>query len=210
MIPKKLHFCHYGSTPMTPLNVRCIQAAARILTDWHHCFWHVDNLPDVPLVHRALRERPVAASEFMRMWLLRMFGGVYIDNDVELVKPFPDDLMKSEAFIGYQRNDSIEQCLNPAVIGSLPGHPFPALCEKRMLDMDPASIHGPSLVTDVVRNGLPFIGGITICSKEVFFPWRWDEKPKREMVKDKTIALHWWEGAWNPADPRPRYTDFDA
>jgi len=67
------------------------------------------------------------AADFIRLYAVYHFGGIYLDMDIEVVKPF-DDLLNSEIMIGYEDGETkkieagcfgaiigncfIEQCLN--------------------------------------------------------------------------------------------------
>lgn len=43
---------------------------------------------------------------------------------------------------------------------------------------------------------------IHIYPKEVLYPFRWDQKPDRSFLTDRTISIHWWEGSWMPLHQR--------
>jgi len=61
--------------------------------------WTDNNCPKTPFVVRALRERPVTVSDYTRFWALYLYGGIYLDCDVEVLKPFD---LSPECFFGIQ------------------------------------------------------------------------------------------------------------
>lgn len=43
-------------------------------------------------------------SDYLRLWILFNYGGIYLDTDVEVLKKF-DPLLKNEGFIGFEAGD---------------------------------------------------------------------------------------------------------
>ncbi len=73
---------------------------------WKYMLWNEDNfdIATAPAyVQEAYEARKFAfVSDYMRLWVLEQFGGLYLDTDVEVFKPF-DDLMKQyDAFAGFE------------------------------------------------------------------------------------------------------------
>jgi mannosyltransferase OCH1-like enzyme len=69
------------------------------------------------------------AADLIRLELLWIYGGVYVDCDVEPLKAF-DPLLDSEAFIAYSpnRGPKGERLLTQAVMAARPHHPFIGAC----------------------------------------------------------------------------------
>jgi len=67
----------------------------------------------------------ILKSEVIRHEVLRLFGGLYVDTDMECLKPFDDLLDKNDSFVGYESPDgnignSIMACTknNPVFMAS--------------------------------------------------------------------------------------------
>ncbi|MFS6706493.1 glycosyltransferase, partial [Staphylococcus aureus] len=68
------------------------------------------------------------ASDYLRMYYLKNFGGVYLDSDVEMLLEGPgfDHLLNQRMFVGEEGCETIPGTivLGSAVIGAEANHPF--------------------------------------------------------------------------------------
>ena len=104
MIPKRIHYCWFGRGPMSGLALKCIESWHKYMPDWEYKLWNEDNfdIQSVPYVKEAYESRKFAfVTDYVRLWALYTEGGVYMDTDVEILKPL-DDLMNLTAFTGYE------------------------------------------------------------------------------------------------------------
>ena len=82
----------------------CIASWHKYMPDWEYKLWNEDNfdIQSVPYVKEAYESRKFAfVTDYVRLWALYTEGGVYMDTDVEILKPL-DDLMHLDAFTGYE------------------------------------------------------------------------------------------------------------
>jgi mannosyltransferase OCH1-like enzyme len=203
-IPRIIHYALCGGWKLSDLDERCIATWRAVLPDYELHLWTDENGPkDRPFFRDACRLRPVNASNYIKFWALNEFGGIFLDNDVEVVRPFD---LSPACFVAFQRDDVIDDCINTAVIGSEPKHPFILSCLRR-LDSDQADTWpiwpGCGLPTEELRfrglrglNVEQVVEGVTVYDKERFYPWRWDEQPDRSRVTDRTFAIHHWASSW--------------
>lgn len=104
MIPKVIHYCWFGRGEMPQLAEDCIASWHKYMPDWEYKLWNEDNfdVQSVPYVKEAYESRKFAfVTDYVRLWALFTEGGVYMDTDVEILKPL-DDLMHLSAFTGYE------------------------------------------------------------------------------------------------------------
>lgn len=104
MIPKIIHYCWFGRGSMSGLALKCIESWHKYMPDWEYKLWNEDNfdIQSVPYVKEAYESRKFAfVTDYVRLWALYTEGGVYMDTDVEILKPL-DDLMHLSAFTGYE------------------------------------------------------------------------------------------------------------
>lgn len=104
MIPKIIHYCWFGRGQMPELAVRCIESWKKYLPEYELMLWNEDtfNLDMYPYAREAYDNRKFAfVTDVVRLWALEKFGGVYMDTDVEILKPL-DDLLNLPAFTGYE------------------------------------------------------------------------------------------------------------
>ena len=214
MIPKILHTAFFGDWKMTALNEKCARSWDRYCpADWRRMHWTRSHLPDnIPLNGRQWMERCWAnpdkqaqsnAGAFLRHWLLWYYGGVIVDNDIQLLQPID---LSPQYFVGFQRDDEERDCINTSIMGSQGGHAFDVSCMEEILYTPPTVFPvqlGPGLLTRQLRargmtglNKAQMVEDITVYPKQVFYPWRWNETPDLLRIKPETVAIHWWEGSW--------------
>ena len=58
------------------------------------------------------------ASDYVRFDILYEHGGIYLDTDVEFLKPLPEDLLQCQAFTGFESSGGIAPGL---IYGAVPG-----------------------------------------------------------------------------------------
>lgn len=203
MIPRKLHTVRVGDWKPTELEERCTGSLHRVLTDYAFYRWNDQSGPGInkPYFKAALKSKPVNASNYLRLLALYEFGGVYVDNDVEMLRPF---YLSPDCFISFQRSDLRQDCINTAVVGAIQGHPFVGALIRAIELSDPAAFPvwpACTLPTEMLyqmgMKGLNIeqvVGSVTVYDKERFFPFFHDETPNRGT--DRTYAIHHWGKSW--------------
>lgn len=75
------------------------------MPDWEYKLWNEDNydIASAPLyVRQAYEVRKFAfVSDYVRLWALEKFGGVYMDVDFEVFKSY-EPLLPNKAFAGFE------------------------------------------------------------------------------------------------------------
>lgn len=199
MIPKIIHNAWFGRGEKSDLFKRCMDTWRKVHPDWQFVETNEDNLGTFgPCKYiRSVLERGefVKATELARLAALWRQGGVYLDADVELVKPL-DPLLEHTFFIG--REDA--EWLNGAVIGAEPGsEAVKWLISNFPVDSDgraPANHYGPIYLTRTLAMLPPEDLDVTILSPEHFYPYLWNQKPEEMKVTDNTYAIHHWAKSW--------------
>ena len=106
MIPKIIHYCWFGHSPLPPLAVKCIESWKKYLPDYDIKEWNEDNFDVniIPYTAEAYAAGKYAfVSDYARFWILYHYGGIYSDTDVEVITSL-DDIIDKGAFIGFERN----------------------------------------------------------------------------------------------------------
>lgn len=195
MIPKNVLSCWFGRGQKSDLFKRCRESKERVLSGWRFIDVNEDTCPalmEVPYM-KAVHARGefVKCTELGRLWALAAYGGVYLDEDVEVVRPF-DPLLERSFFIG--REDTA--WVNGAVIGSrLMGdialslfEAFPAETDGREL----ANVYGPKFLTSWLRQ----IGFTDILPPEFFYPYAFGQTRDQAVITPNTYAMHHWAASW--------------
>ena len=116
MIPKIIHYCWFGRGEMPELVERCIASWHTHMPNWEYRLWTEDNF-EINEAPQYVREAYVAkkfafVSDYVRLWALEQYGGLYMDVDFEVYKSFDDLLEQYEAFAGYEGSKR-----NPVMMG---------------------------------------------------------------------------------------------
>lgn len=104
MIPKIIHYCWFGRGEMPQLAKDCIASWHKYMPDWEYKLWNEESFDvnSIPYTKEAYQARKFAfVTDYVRLWALYNEGGVYMDTDVEILKPL-DDLLHLSAFTGYE------------------------------------------------------------------------------------------------------------
>lgn len=104
MIPRIIHYCWFGRGVMPQLAKDCIESWHKFMPDWQYKLWSEDNFDvnDTPYTKEAYGAGKYAfVSDYVRLWALEQEGGLYLDTDVQVFRPF-DDLLKYSAFAGFE------------------------------------------------------------------------------------------------------------
>jgi len=130
MIPRIIHYCWFGGKEI-PANLRLYMASWKSkMPKWEIRQWSEANfsIVDAPLyVRQAYEARKYAfVSDYVRLWALKQYGGIYFDTDVEVIRSF-DELPEfthlcqtplCNSFIGFE--ESRAKTLGTNVIGAEP------------------------------------------------------------------------------------------
>jgi hypothetical protein len=107
MIPKILHYVWIGGKPLTPLAEECLMSWKVAMPDWQIMRWDETNfdIAAAPMyVQQAYEAMKFAfVSDYVRLWALEQYGGVYLDTDVKVLKSY-EPLLNDTAFIGLEES----------------------------------------------------------------------------------------------------------
>ncbi|NLF28662.1 MAG: glycosyl transferase [Clostridiales bacterium] len=210
MIPRVVHYCWFGGNPFPKKIVRCMKSWKKHLPDYEFRLWNEENF-DVnayPFAKEAYRAKNWAfVADICRLHALVACGGIYLDADVEVVRPL-DDLLSLRAFIGFDGETYPEM----ETLGAEKGFPI----FREMLDhcagrelfledgrMDTAPL--PHSVTPVLlRHGFRADGsaqeidGLTVFPGDYFSPMAFDSGKVKGT--ENTYTVHHYAGTW--LDPK--------
>lgn len=117
-IPKKIHYCWFGTKQMDKKSKKFIDSWKKMLPDYEFKLWTEENF-DLSTIHskyikQAYKEKKWAfVSDYVRLYALCQEGGIYLDTDVEILKDF-NKFLNLNSFISFESDNS----LCTAVIGA--------------------------------------------------------------------------------------------
>lgn len=122
MIPKIIHLCWLSGDKYPETIQRCIDSWKIHLPDYEIYLWDTNrfDINSSKWVKEAFETKKFAfAADYIRLYALYHFGGIYLDSDVLVYKNF-DDLLDLPYFIGEDK----VHCFEAAVIGTHKGNPW--------------------------------------------------------------------------------------
>jgi hypothetical protein len=120
-IPRVLHWLWLGPSAVPDLFRHYTDSWRRHHPDWETRLWRDETLP--ALACQAEYEAATAFKtryDIVRLELLRQFGGVIVDMDVEAIRPLDPLLRDVRAFAGAMEGGHVGN----QVLGAEPRHPF--------------------------------------------------------------------------------------
>lgn len=122
MIPKIIHYCWMSGDPYPENIKKCINSWKKKLPDYDFWLWDTHRF-DINLsiwVKEAFEAKKYAfCADYIRLYALYHYGGIYLDSDVEVLKSY-NDLLELPYFIGYES----KQYFEAATIGAEKGNKF--------------------------------------------------------------------------------------
>ena len=110
MIPKVIHYCWFGGNPLNDMAKKCIESWKKYCPDYEIVEWNESNFDigtSCDYVKEAYEAKKWAfVSDYVRLWAIYNYGGIYLDVDVELIKSI-DFLRKNKAFFGFEDDNNI-------------------------------------------------------------------------------------------------------
>lgn len=215
MIPKTIHYCWFGRNPKPALAEKCIASWKRFCPDYEIIEWNEDSfdLASSPLYVRQAYEAKKWAfvTDYVRLWAMVNYGGIYMDTDVELLKTL-DGFLQYEAFSGFESDVNIPT----GIMACRKGFPlFQTLLHEYDTIPFLKEDGTPDLTTNVVRitalcrengfvanNTRQSVLGFELFPKDVFCPLDWETK---KLTKTKnTVTIHWFSASWWDAETRSK------
>lgn len=123
MIPKVIHYCWLSDEPYPEGIKACMYSWKKYLPDYEFKLWNFSrfDIESSLWVKTAFYAGKYAfAADYIRVYALYHYGGIYLDCDVEVLKSY-NDLLHLPYFIGKEKSESI---IEAATIGFEQGHPL--------------------------------------------------------------------------------------
>jgi len=206
MIPKIIHYCWFGKQPMPEKALKCLASWQKLCPEYQLKRWdetNVDINQNQFLKVDYDSGKYAFVSDFVRLDVIYRYGGVYLDTDVELLKPL-GLLQQYQAFFGMEAAGKVNTGLG---FGAEPQSPLIYdLREQYLVKNDSKS---NSFETCVERN-LPVFrtwgllvrdetqylaeGQVIVYATEYLDPKSLESGKLQLTVK--TIAIHHYDASW--------------
>ncbi len=215
MIEKKIHYVWFGQNPLPPLVKKCIASWKKYCPDYEIIEWNEKTF-DIHInqyVLEAYQSKKWAfVSDYVRLYALYHFGGLYMDTDVQVLKSL-DGFLDNPAFFGYES----ETYISTAIIGAKKGHPM----IKELLDeyegrkfiLDDGSFDFTTNVEQISRYfkqmGIQLDNSYKVYDSCTFYPSDYFS-PKNNLTKaihltENSATIHHFDGTWIPKSKKIKY-----
>lgn len=209
-IPEVIHYCWFGGKPLPREALHCIDSWRRHCPGWEIKRWDESNF-DIDAVRytreAASKGKWAFVSDYARFRIIHDHGGVYLDTDVELIRPI-DDIVARGPFMAFEKSHIGIGVASGLGIGAGAGHPvYRSILDMysglRFLDDSGRQLPGTVVfhITRLLESlGLRLVdeeqtvGGITIYPNDFFNPL--DDATGRLVITPRTRSIHHYAKTW--------------
>lgn len=208
MIPKVIHYCWVGGTPLPAKQRECIASWRRVMPDAEIREWNEGNYDfgaNAYMAEAYAAKRWGFVPDYARLDIVYRHGGIYLDTDVELLKPL--DPLLDAPFCGFESRTRVALGLVfAAEAGNATVKAMRDAYDARhfrradgSLDLTPspeiqtAQLRGWGLKDD--DGTVQSVAGFRVCPKAYFAPKTLDGDCR---VTPDTYAIHHYEASWVP------------
>lgn len=207
MIPRIIHYCWFGGNPKPKLAQKCIKSWKKYCKDYELREWNEQtfDISSAPLYVRQAYEAKKWAfvTDYVRLFAMVNYGGIYMDTDVEVIKPL-DQYLHHQAFSGFEDDVNIPTGIMACEKG------FP-LFTTFLRYYDTASFYhadgslnltsNVKIMTDICsklglqqNNTFQVLEGFALYPRDVFCPV--SHKDGKLHKTKATATIHWFAGSW--------------
>jgi len=206
MIPKKINYIWIGGNPKSNFTSICLHSWKEHLQGYEIIEWNESNLNIEELCSKnkfleECRKRKLWAfmADYLRLYILYNYGGIYMDVDVQVLKSF-DDVLDNRVFIGYEhfsQNSDKEVTEGTGIIGSEPKNSIIKECldyyNEEIWKTDVYYI--PTIFSIVFQKH--HADEYNIYPVDFFAPYDYRKKYTSDCVTNNTVTIHWFQASWH-------------
>lgn len=112
-IPKIIHYCWFGYKEKPQIVKKCIESWKNKLPEYEIIEWNETNFDIEKRLFTKeayLAKNYAFVSDYVRVYALYHYGGIYLDTDTEIIKSL-DQFLVEESFWGFEEKDFIATSL---------------------------------------------------------------------------------------------------
>ena len=217
MIPKVIHYCWFGPNKISKKTKKYINTWKKYCPDFEIIEWNEENfdINSNKFVLDAYNAGKYAfVSDYVRLYIVHKYGGIYLDTDVELFKTLDNQLLNHKAFFAIQQSDNL--ATTGLGFGAEKGN---ELIKKlfsmyNKIDFNSSNIKNiacPILITDELykigfqrKNATQYLcnGDVVVFSSEYFDPI--SPSTTLNLKSTKTYSMHHYAASWLSKNKRTK------
>ena len=208
MIPKIIHYCWFGGNPLPELEQKCIASWKKYCPDYELILWNETNFDTnkIPFTMQVAKVKKWGfIVDYIRAYVVYYYGGIYLDTDVELLKPFSNDILQNTCLSGFEN----EKFVNPGNIFAGEKEckiakelmdfyaSYSFIKENGELNITPSPIIFTSILLKhglKQNNSYQDLGIFTVYPTEYFCPRDYDTHIFN--ISDNTYSIHHGAASW--------------
>ncbi|MGX1193670.1 glycosyltransferase family 32 protein [Metabacillus sp. SLBN-84] len=209
-IPRLIHYCWFGKKEKPGIVRKCIQSWKKNLIGYEIKEWNEETF-DIQAnlyVKEAYEAGKYAfVSDYVRVFALYHHGGIYLDTDVEVIKPFDEKMLSHTSFWGFEQ----ENFIATSTIGAVRGNQFikeflDSYENKLFLKKDGSydSLTNVAAVTELLKRKSLLLNGEFQIIEDIgaFYPQTYfspyDYINSRKFITGNTYTIHYFYKSWLP------------
>ena len=207
MIPKIIHYCWVGGNPLPPLAKKCIDSWKKYCPDYEIIEWNETNYDFTK--NKYMRQAYECKKwgfvpDYARLDIIYNNGGIYLDTDVELIKPI-DFLLEYKCYAGMEKIGVVNlgQGFGAEKNSIMIKHMMDDYEHRDFIDKDgiPNLTPSPVIQTNLLKkhgfiksDTIQYLDDITIFPVEYFNPINMETGEL--LIKSNTISVHHFAASW--------------
>lgn len=208
MIPKTINYCWFGGKEKPESVKKCIESWKKYCPQYEIKEWNEDNfnLQCCDYVKEAsIKQKWAFVSDYARFWILYNYGGIYLDTDVEIIKPLYG-IISNGPFMGCEEVGKVNPGLGMAAEPKMKIFKEILDCYsmQHFLYKD-GTENEETIVTKVTnvlvkyglkdKNIIQKVSGLIIYPVDYFSPI--DYRTKEERITMNTVMIHHYAASWH-------------
>lgn len=219
MIPHIIHYIWFGGAEKPKVVLECIESWRRFFPGWEIKEWNESNynINKCQYMIDAYQLKKYAfVSDYARFDVLYEYGGIYLDVDVEFIKPLPADFLEHECIAGFEGSGEVSPGL---IFAAVPHYWFTKGIletyqnDRFLFNKDGIYRTVNTRTSEILNqyglkknNQYQVVNGIHIYPSEIFCGY--DTDIREPVITEDTICWHHYLGSWNRKSIKTKMQDF--
>lgn len=215
MIPKIIHYCWFGQNPLPLLAEKCIHSWEKYCPDYRIIRWDESNfdINQAPVyVKQAYDAKKWAfVTDYVRLWALVRYGGVYMDTDVEVLRKI-DCFLSDRAFSGFEDSSHIPTGIMAAEKGHLQFQKWLHEYDTKQFLKSDGTLNQETNVVAITNSmrssGMRFdntkqtVNGVTFYPNDFFCPKSFTTG--HINLTENTYTIHYFNASWHDEETKKK------